>query len=126
MRSSRDMSAQTITGPTNKLAMLNDFTWQHDILHSIFRLYYVLKHRAPVAYLPILVVYGQMPIKLYGAGQCAQGLLQDTGPSVHPFVGLWQCLSSSSYIKEQILTLLRVRGTLVHYNPVQLTWAKYN
>lgn len=67
--------------------------------------------------LPILVVYGQMPIKLYGAGQWAQGLLQDTGPSVHPFVGLWQCLSCSSRIKEQILTLLRVRGTLVRYNP---------
>lgn len=69
MRPSREMSPQTITGPTNKLVMLNDFTWQHDILHSISRLYYVLKHRAPVAHLPSLVVYGQMPIKLYGAGQ---------------------------------------------------------
>lgn len=64
MRPTGDMSAQTITGPTNKLAMLNDFTWQHDILHSNSRLYYVLKHRAPVAHLTILVVYGQMPIKL--------------------------------------------------------------
>ncbi len=65
-------------------------------------------------------VQWQMSIDLHGAGQWAQGLLEDVGPSVHPqeicfwlsgqrhshqwpagghFVGLWYCSSCSSLHK---------------------------